>query len=255
MPRGRKHDMAERCLASITLNPAPAQISKHLILTSTHLLPDLTLAAGPRFSFFNMHFQYSLLALAGLAAAAPTAQPSNTNEEASFLSNVQLEVDDVVLVGVDGRFEVVKETEFVELTKAANITIGADKADESLSLDEALEIGKRQNCPGLNSEFVINRREEFLDWDVQISPVIGTQQGTAIATIARGYQVANGISVSAEVGLKGEVFSAALGIELSRTWTTIDTTTISYNVPMGGTSTPPFPLPPPRVEDSDETSG
>ncbi|TQN72407.1 hypothetical protein CSHISOI_03092 [Colletotrichum shisoi] len=58
---------------------------------------------------------------------------------------------------------------------------------------------------------------DFLDWDVQMSAVWGARQAPVLIAVSHRYQ-AIGISLKADY---------------TKTWTTIDTTTITYTVPLG----------------------
>ncbi|GJC85530.1 hypothetical protein ColLi_08368 [Colletotrichum liriopes] len=69
---------------------------------------------------------------------------------------------------------------------------------------------------------VTDKKERFVNWDVQMSPVvIGYGKGIDV-TVSKSYSVANAVTVSAGLDLKiiKDRLGGSLGVSLSRTWTT-----------------------------------
>ncbi|KAH6692227.1 hypothetical protein F5X68DRAFT_228605 [Plectosphaerella plurivora] len=177
-----------------------------------------------------MRFAYALLA-SSLAAAAPTIlDESNTVPELLPSKPLVLGVDEVLLYGLNNTFKVIKQAEYLELISSGEVMLREEADAQVEGVEEASAIAARQNCNNRNVEFTIDRTLDFSDWDVQLSPVL---RGPGSLSISRGKSLANQISVSAELGISWNVFSASLGVEYSRTWTTIDTTVILLNVPSG----------------------
>ncbi|KAF6801190.1 hypothetical protein CSOJ01_11920 [Colletotrichum sojae] len=173
-------------------------------------------------------------ALFALAAAAPTpeAAKSAADNLLSSISSLDLAHDDVVLYGVNGEYKVIKDAEFQNLTDAGTLVYGGDGV-KARSLPDTLSSLEARDCDGRNVEYEITSQQNFLDWDVQISPVIGAQQAPVTIAVARGYSVANSISIGETAGISAEGLSVSLSIDYTTTWTTSDTTTITYTVPTG----------------------
>ncbi|KAK6208531.1 hypothetical protein QIS74_12049 [Colletotrichum tabaci] len=69
---------------------------------------------------------------------------------------------------------------------------------------------------------VTDKKERFVNWDVQMSPVvIGYGKGIDV-TVSKSYSVADAVTVSAGLDLKviKDRLGASLGVSVSRTWTT-----------------------------------
>ncbi|KAL0934632.1 uncharacterized protein CTRU02_211431 [Colletotrichum truncatum] len=85
----------------------------------------------------------------------------------------------------------------------------------------AIALGKR-DCNS-NYQTVVDRSQRFVDWDVQMSPVvIGAGSKGIDITISKSYSVANSVQVSAgiDITLIKDRLKNSFGINYSRTWTT-----------------------------------
>ncbi|GKT50790.1 uncharacterized protein ColSpa_10971 [Colletotrichum spaethianum] len=173
--------------------------------------------------------------LFALATAAPINGTSHTSAESllSSISSLDLDHDDVILYGVNGQYKVIKDAEFQTLTSAGVLTYGGNDKVETRHLLDSSALVKARDCDGSNAEFEITSTADFLDWDVQISPVIGAQQAPVTIAVARGYSLANSVTVGGTAGISAEGISIGLKIDYQQTWTTTDTTTITYTVPTG----------------------
>jgi hypothetical protein len=92
----------------------------------------------------------------------------------------------------------------------------------------------RDSCD-LTTALITDKTQTFVDWDVQMSPVvIGTGNGIDVS-VSSGYSVSNGITVSAglDLSLIKEKLGASAGIDYSRTWTTQTVVTVKATVPNG----------------------
>ncbi|KAI8943425.1 hypothetical protein NX059_001435 [Plenodomus lindquistii] len=91
---------------------------------------------------------------------------------------------------------------------------------------------KRQACS--NTAVVTDRTENFVDWDVQLSPVV-CAVGDMTVTLTEGYSVSNAITVSAglDYTLIAEKLQGSVGFDYSRTWTTSTLTAVTGTVPNG----------------------
>ncbi|WYZ38355.1 hypothetical protein EsH8_III_000269 [Colletotrichum jinshuiense] len=115
--------------------------------------------------------------------------------------------------------ELVKEKGYLPEPPAWNQSWLDDAKDLApVPVDETLE---KRDCAHTFS-IVTDKTERFVNWDVQMSPVvIGYGSGIDI-TVSKSYSVANTVSVSAGVDLKfiKDRLGSELGVSLSRTWTT-----------------------------------
>ncbi|OLN89351.1 hypothetical protein CCHL11_08992 [Colletotrichum chlorophyti] len=165
--------------------------------------------------------------------AAPTPEATKDGAEGLFSAPLHLDIDDIILYGVNGEYKVIKEAEFNNLTESGILVYGGNDKADAPELSDALALEARQDCPGLNTEFVITSVQDFLDWDIQISPVVGAIQAPVTIAVTRGYSVSNSLTVGGGITGAYKAISLQLKIDYDWTWTTTDTTMISYPVPEG----------------------
>lgn len=183
---------------------------------------------------------FTILAILGASQAKPAPKV--------------LEFDDVLLLREDGDHVVMKKWDYqieedkreVQRRREARANVGRAPA-MSAKLDKKCEE---------STEVQVLTDENFNDWDVAMSPVIGNT-GSSVATVAvaKGYSIADAVSVSPEggpdcddraveltltcqvsetVGVTLEsVLTASLSLSYTNTYTTTDTQTFSFNVPNG----------------------
>ncbi|KAJ4421541.1 hypothetical protein N0V82_003679 [Gnomoniopsis sp. IMI 355080] len=162
---------------------------------------------------------FTILALLGASQAKPAPKV--------------LEFDDVLLLREDGDHVVMKKWEYqiqedkreVQRRREARANIGRAPA-MAAKLDKKCEE---------STEVQVLTDENFNDWDVAMSPVIGNT-GSSVATVAvsKGYSIADAVQVSETVGVTLEsVLTASLSLSYTNTYTTTDTQTFSFNVPNG----------------------
>ncbi|KAF9691509.1 hypothetical protein EKO04_010429 [Ascochyta lentis] len=173
-----------------------------------------------------MHFSQvlALASSAALVAAAPAP--------------IQVGVDDVILYSKDGRFSMMKRSEFAELDKLRNSNVAPPKpgylddtlvtltGNETLRTDPTVQ--KRA------TQLIIpNPHSRFLGWDVQTSQVVKGAPTTI--TISTGYSITNSISVGSSAAfsfLKG-FLTATVSVDYSRSWQTTQTQQFAAAVPEG----------------------
>jgi hypothetical protein len=82
-----------------------------------------------------------------------------------------------------------------------------------------MSVEKRDSCAHTTS-IVTDKTETFVDWDIQMSPVI-CATGPIDISVTSGYSVANTVGGSAGVDLKlvADRLGTSFGINYSRTWT------------------------------------
>ncbi|KAF4809890.1 hypothetical protein CGCSCA5_v011086 [Colletotrichum siamense] len=157
----------------------------------------------------------ALSAILGVAAAAP--EP------------VALNYDDVVVVGEDDSYTVMKDYEY-EAIKARDLQI-APRARVASAPEPSL---KRRGCEE-STEFQILTDDTFLNWDVPMSPVVNSVGNDVAVSVDKGYSLANSVGVTA--GLSYTIPKIALGVSLSvsytKTWTSTESQNLRFTVPEG----------------------
>lgn len=117
--------------------------------------------------------------------------------------------------------EVVHESVYHALIASEGISFDIPEVeDPNASVANRTRLNARDDCH--TTAVVTDKTQTFIDWDVQMSPVvIGTGSGIDVF-VSSGYSVSNGVSVSA--GLDWTVIKDKLGlsagIDYTRTWTT-----------------------------------
>lgn len=125
------------------------------------------------------------------------------------------------------------------------MNIGADTPDidhdwlnyTADALDE-LDTNLDKRACGRTQQFVVDKSLRFVDWDVQMSPVvIGAGKGGIDITISKSYSIANSVSVSR--GLNVNSIQSLIGVtyhvDYDQTWTTLSGNLIRGNVAAGET--------------------
>ncbi|KAL0930347.1 uncharacterized protein CTRU02_214422 [Colletotrichum truncatum] len=167
-----------------------------------------------------------------------TTTPSlNVRNSNSTKWTRDLKNDEVVLYR-DGKMEVLHESDWHSLLSKEGISPVTPKLDQAW-LEDAAHLAPvafnetsdsnlhTRDCSSTFS-IVEDKSERFVDWDVQMSPVvIGFGQGIHVS-VASSYSVANAVSVSA--GLDAAAFekklTAKFSVSYTRTWTTTATQTV-----------------------------
>ncbi|WZH45812.1 uncharacterized protein QYS62_006880 [Fusarium acuminatum] len=169
----------------------------------------------------------NLLALA--LAATVSAVPFKGLNSTKWTPEHILKSDEVILYG-EGRMEVVHQSVYHQLIQSKHISedipalpekfpvatpaVGSPRSDNS-------SLYQRDECD-LTTAVITDRSETFVDWDVQMSPVIiGTGSKGITVTVTSGFSVANSVSVSASgdwTAVKDKL-GLSFGIDYTRTWT------------------------------------
>ncbi|KAM0300588.1 hypothetical protein ACHAPM_006904 [Fusarium culmorum] len=178
--------------------------------------------------------QYSTLFFALLASVA-SAIPLEENPfpgAKEYTPGQHVETGDVIVPVKDTAY-VVKEDVYLAKLKAQGIKIGAPKLDPKWVRrdvdvtdlpkrnEAAIEHEKRDDCSGTNY-IVTDKTETFVDWDVQMSPVV-CAVGDMDISVSSGYNVANSVGGSAGTDLTfvADRVGASFGVDYSKTWTTL----------------------------------
>lgn len=96
------------------------------------------------------------------------------------------------------------------------------------------KLHSRDSCD-LTTAVITDQTQTFVDWDVQMSPVvIGTGSGMDVSVMS-GYTVSNSISVSAglDLSLVKDKLGSSVGVDYTRTWTTQTAVTVKGTVADG----------------------
>lgn len=176
----------------------------------------------------------AILALVSLASAVPAA----TKE------TIVLAHDDVVLPRADGGFDIMKDWEWDSIerrlereAREAEATEAKRRAlaGETIPLDAYLPGSVVARDCEESREMQVLIDTTFTDWDVAMSPVVGATGGSATIMVAKGYSVANSISVSvgADYTYIPDVLEFSMEITTSATWTSTDTQTFSFAITQG----------------------
>ncbi|WQF89946.1 hypothetical protein CDEST_14960 [Colletotrichum destructivum] len=180
---------------------------------------------------------FALFAIAATAAPTPEGTHADAESLLSSISSVDLAHDDVILFGVGGKYQVLKDAEFQTLKETGVLTYGGnDKVVDTfdhLNVTNVTSTLEARDCPGLNTEIHVTGSTDFLDWDVQMSAVWGAQQAPVLIAVSHGYSVANQVSFGGGISFPIKAIGISLNADYTKTWTTTDTTTITYTVPLG----------------------
>ncbi|KAH7117510.1 hypothetical protein EDB81DRAFT_245477 [Dactylonectria macrodidyma] len=188
------------------------------------------------------------VALIGLFLAAANAAPiKETTVElnsTTWTPDHILKHDEVILYGDGGRMEVVHESVFQSLFEEEGVSFDAPEinhdylnitaSDDKLK-ERDFELDERGLKCAWTNPIIIDTVQTFIDWDVQMSPVvIGTGTGIDVY-VSQGYSVANSVSVSggAEFGPIKKALSLSVGVDYTESWTTQTVINIKGNVPNG----------------------
>ncbi|KAJ5332288.1 hypothetical protein MYU51_007337 [Penicillium brevicompactum] len=147
-----------------------------------------------------------------------------------------LQPDEVILFG-EGRMEIVSQSVYNDMVAAEGYPLTAPEIEEaSLSSadNSSSEIAARASCD-MTIATVIDKTETFIDWDVQMSPVVAGAGSGLEVSVDMGYSVSNSVSVSAGLDstLISNGLSASTGVSYTREWTTDTAISIKGTVPDG----------------------
>ncbi|KAK6211528.1 hypothetical protein QIS74_10792 [Colletotrichum tabaci] len=178
--------------------------------------------------------KFTLLAGHFLTFAAASAVPILEGN----LATRELQPGEIILIN-GNKTDVVTEVALHEFYKAEGILLEKPAIDEEwlnfvpeLVNETSAELSARQIRCSPTTSLVVDRQERFVDWDVQMSPVVlGAGAGITVR-VESGWTVSNAVSVSA--GVDGtwvkDRLSTTFGVSYTRTWTS--TTSQSYQVPI-----------------------
>ncbi|CAN8097005.1 unnamed protein product [Discula destructiva] len=158
-----------------------------------------------------------LAALVGAVSAAPAPAPLN--------------YDDVLLVGDDGSSKVIKEADY-HLLKSRGVLTPAPAAVHAGSIKTRSSSNDNEKRCDESSEVQVVTDEKFLNWDVPMSSVVSAAGGGVMVAVTSGYSISNALQTT--VGMEAtieEVLGLSMQVSYTETWTTTETTAITYTVP------------------------
>ncbi|CAH0047370.1 unnamed protein product [Clonostachys solani] len=132
---------------------------------------------------------------------------------------------DEVIVGFGNNSYVAKVDEYLAILKAAGVTIGTPKLDASWVSTSASNVHTRRGLDKRCSEteyIITDKTETFIDWDVQMSPVLCAAAGDMDITVMDGYSIANAVTTSVGIDqtLIEDILKVSFRIDYTETWTT-----------------------------------
>ncbi|KAF7555167.1 hypothetical protein G7Z17_g2400 [Cylindrodendrum hubeiense] len=180
------------------------------------------------------------LSLAAAVSAAPALKIRELNSTKWTPDHI-LQPNEVILYGEGGRMEVVHEDVYHSLITDKGYLYDAPEVDEDFLgrippiSNSTKSHHERDDC--LHTTAVVADSETtFVDWDVQMSPVvIGTGTNGIDVYVSSGYTVTNSITVSASADwtvIKDKLGLSA-GIDYTRSWSTATVINIKGTVSPG----------------------
>ncbi|KPM38658.1 hypothetical protein AK830_g7920 [Neonectria ditissima] len=175
-------------------------------------------------------FSLLSLVLATVVGAVPFNLDAGKNVF-KWTSGYNLTLDDVI-VPINGVPHVMKESHYLDQLKVQGITLGAPELDPSWvtysgsdipdAESSERDLESRQASCDQTFSIVTDKTETFIDWDIQMSPVV-CAVGEMTISVSSGYTVSNAIGGSAGVDLKWikDRLGVSLGVDYTRTWSTV----------------------------------
>ncbi|KAG6361213.1 hypothetical protein INS49_009437 [Diaporthe citri] len=171
-------------------------------------------------------------------AAAVSAAPAPVIDDSDAALNITETLDrdlrngEMIVFGSGGRTAIITEATWKLLLKVEGVEAETPEIDHDyIKAGEGLAeipvnhtdiaLGKR-DC-NANYQFVVDRQQRFVDWDVQMSPVvIGSGSKGIDITISKSYAISNGVTAGGSFDMSTLVKKLGLTfkVDYTRTWTT-----------------------------------
>lgn len=204
----------------------------HHISTSLQVLPQ----------FITIHVleMYTLNLLAMALASVSLAN-------SAALTPRIVQDDEVIAVGYGGRYEVIKASDWEAELARTNITIGRpdsilDHPENLPSLYDVTTVHEDTNSNtiekrgcGSDKIFARNKDQDFLDWDIAMSSVIGAGGDVNNIAASSGVTIGNSVTVtrSVDIGIIKDYISATVSTAFERSFTSQVTTQYTLGIPKG----------------------
>ncbi|KAJ3954346.1 hypothetical protein N0V92_009162 [Colletotrichum tropicale] len=193
-----------------------------------------------------MHsFALALFLLVSFASAAPLLNEHNSLNSTKWHPDHVLQPHEVILYG-EGRMEVVHRDTYDEMIKRMNVLPSAPSFDHSslrnLPVNESLLVplegkleGRDQFSCDATTSVVTDSTVTFIDWDVQMSPVVTADLTGMDIFVMKGYTVTNTVAVGADIDIKWikDKLGTNFGVNFARSWSTQTTVNIKGTVSPG----------------------
>lgn len=161
-----------------------------------------------------------LAALVGIVAAAPKPQ------------NAPLNFDDVILVGEDGKHQLIKESEYQVLAERGLFSAAPAIAHGDSKRSAAASPHSSTKRCDESDEVQVTSDTSFLNWDVPMSPVVSSSGGGVSVGVTSGYSLANALQVTAGMSASVEsILSLSMSVSYTQTWTTTEGSSLTYTLP------------------------
>ncbi|TLD09542.1 hypothetical protein PspLS_11856 [Pyricularia sp. CBS 133598] len=176
-----------------------------------------------------------LAAFAAAVSAAPViAEPALSFDTLNVTDTVDrnLRNGERIVFGSNGRTSIVTDATYKLLLKLEGVSEETPeidyewlKAGDAIAAANALRndtILDKRDCSN-DLSYTVDTQQRFVDWDVQMSPVIiGSGSHGIDITISKSWTVSNGITASAgfDPSALYSKLGASFGVDYSRTWTT-----------------------------------
>ncbi|KAK1673822.1 hypothetical protein BDP55DRAFT_669373 [Colletotrichum godetiae] len=95
--------------------------------------------------------------------------------------------------------------------------------------------------PGINrrgcqqsTEVQVTSDEQFLNWDVAISPIASSLQGSSAGiSVSNGVEISNSLAIGSEITVGGsDIISVSLGMNLDMSWSTSQENSLEFDIPV-----------------------
>lgn len=175
-----------------------------------------------------MHSLRLLPALALQAAYLATASPLIPRE---------LNFDEVAVVGLDGRMVIMNEADYSRLEVRYQRPEAASHVAKR-ELDSLSPTVRQRDCEE-SSETQVTSDTTFANWDVPMSAVLSAQGGSTSITVSDGYTLSNQLVVTVGGSIKTiakailKAANAYKELDSDTTWTSTQTSTLTFKVPDG----------------------
>ncbi|KXH30420.1 hypothetical protein CNYM01_00588 [Colletotrichum nymphaeae SA-01] len=159
----------------------------------------------------------ALFAVFGLAATVIAAPPRPRT----------LAADDVILLGHDGTSKIMKATDYNAIETATPIP--AQITSYNVTRTPHLT---RRGCQQ-STEVQVTSDEEFLNWDIAISPVASSLEGSSAGiSVSNGVEISNSLAIGSEITIGGsDIISVSLGMNLDMSWSTSQANSLEFDIP------------------------
>lgn len=147
-----------------------------------------------------------------------------------FVAGTTLHPYEVVLYG-ENRMEVVHQDTWEQVI-APHLESVKNYTEPMIIHSRSEGLDKRAGCLKVTNH-VVDRTQNFVDWDAQMSPIVhaSSKIATTVAVMS-GYSITNTLGVSAGLDWKAikDVLSASIGINYSRAWQTTNAVTVTFTI-------------------------